>query len=228
MKDKIINLKNKIFSLIKMNKKVSIIVLTVLVALIVLIIAMAIIFNRKEIGNTSGNLNNSGFSVQKGNWVYYLGLKDSNTDGIYKVNVDSDKKEKVSSDYGLYLNKSGDYLYYLDRSSGNYDISKMKTNGEDKETIVSDVDMAKILVVDNWIYYFKESNFYRVKTNGENKQILLKKSIDNYEIIGNWIYYSYINDGKYVISKMKTNGEDVTKIDNDSAKQFFINGNSIY
>ena len=200
------------------------------VALIIIIIVLGIIitFGKTELGNTSGNLNNSGFSVEKGSWVYYLGFKDSNTDGIYKVKSNSDKKEKVSSDYGLYLNKSGNFLYYLDRTSGDYNISKMKTNGQDKETIIEDVDTGKISVIDNWIYYFKESKFYRAKTNGEDKQILSKKAIDNYEVIDNWIYYSYINDGKYIIAKMKNNGEDVTKIDDDSSKVFFINNNYIY
>lgn len=237
MKNKIINLKNKVVEFLlnaknkvstfdMTNKRFSIIVATVLIIVIILSIIFAC--NRAEVGNTSGNLNNSGFSVEKNGWVYYLGLKDSNTDGIYRVKLNSDKKEKISSDYGLYLNKSGKFIYYLDRTSDNYDIVKMKTNGESKETIISNVDAAKILVVDNWIYYFKEAKFYRAKTNGENKQILLEKSIDNYEIIGNWIYYSYINDGKYVIAKMKINGEDVTKIDNDLAKQFFIKGNNIY
>lgn len=236
MKDKVINLKNKMVEmLIKIknkivqfiiaNKRLSIIIAAIL---FVLILSIIILCNRTEIGNTSGNLSNSGFSVQKGSWVYYLGLKDNNTDGIYKIKLNSDKKEKVSSDYGLYLNKSGNYIYYLDRTEGNYDIVKMKTNGENKEVVIKDVDSAKITVIDNWIYYFKESKFYRAKTNGENKQILSKKAIDNYEVVGKWIYYSYINEGKYVIAKMKTNGENITKIDTDSSKVFFVDGSNIY
>lgn len=228
MRDKLIDLKNKTVKVITSNKRLSIIIA---LALIVIIIAIILLSGRTTVGNTSGNLNNLGFSVKDDGWIYYLGLKDSNTDGIYKIKSNSDKKEKVSSDYGLYLNKVGNYIYYLDRTSGNYDIAKMKTNGEDKEVIikdVDDVDTNKITVVDNWIYYFKDSKFCRAKTNGEEKQILSKKTIENYEVIGKWIYYSYIDESKYAIAKMRNNGEDVTKIDNDASRVFFVDNNNIY
>lgn len=226
IKDFLVNLKNKIKKFIVENKKLSI---TVGVILLLIITAnIIVICNKTKIGNTSGNLTNSGFSVVKEGWVYYLGLNESNTDGIYKIKLNGNKKEKVSSDYGLYLNKSGEFLYYLDVTDGKYNIAKMKTNGENKEIFVEDVDNAKITIVDNWIYYFKKSNFYRAKINGEEKQILSKKAIENYEVSGTWIYYSYINDGKNVIEKMKTNGEDITKIDTDSSAVFFLDRNNIY
>ena len=225
MKNKFLNLKNKLFTFVKSNKKLCI---AFLLILIVIIFAIIIVCSKTEKGNTSGNLNNLGFSVQKGNWVYYLGLKDSNTDGIYKVKANNNEIEKISSDYGLYLNKSGKFLYYLDSTSNNYDIVKMKTNGDNKEIILNDVDATKFTIENDWIYYFKDSNFYRVKTSGESKQILSQRKIDNYEIVDNWIYYSYISDGKYVISKMKTDGTDDTKIDDDSAKQFFVKDSYIY
>lgn len=225
MGDKLINFKNKVVEVIMKNKTLSIIIA---VSLIVIIMAIMLLSNRATIGNTSGNLNNSGFSVKDGNWVYYLGLKDSNTDGIYRIKANSDKKEKVSSDYGLYLNKVGNNIYYLDRTSGSYDIAKMKTSGENKEVIIKDVDTDKITVVDNWIYYFKDAKFCRAKTNGEGKQILSKKSVESYEVVGKWIYYSYINEGKYTIAKMKTNGEDVTKLDGDTSRVFFVNNNIYY
>lgn len=223
--DFLINSKNSIQKFIISNKKMSIII-AVVIAIIIAVIIM--ISNKTEIGNTSGNLSNSGFSLQKGGWVYYLGLKDNNTDGIYRIKENGDKKEKISSDYGIYLNKSKNFIYYLDIVSGEYNIVRMKTNGEEKEVIIKDVDTAKITIVDNWIYYFKDSNFYRAKTNGEGKQILSKKVIENYEIVGKWIYYSYINNGKYVIAKMKTNGEEAIKIDNDASSIFFVDNSNIY
>lgn len=226
VKDFFVKIKNLIKKFIVENKKLSIIIAVIL--LIVIIAGIIIISNKTQIGNTSGNLNNSGFSVENDGWVYYLGLNESNTDGIYKMKSNGDKKEKVSSDYGLYLNESGDFLYYLDVTEGQYNIVKIKTNGENKETIIENVDTAKITIIDDWIYYFKQSNFYRAKIDGDEKQILSKKSIDNYEVAGKWIYYSYINDGKYVIAKMKTNGDDITKIDADASQVFFIDNSNIY
>jgi hypothetical protein len=221
----LISIKEYIKKYILENRKLAIIMIIVLfIVLGILIMAN----NKSEQGNISGNLNNSGFSVEKNGWVYYLGLKNSNTDGIYKTKLNTDKKQKLNSDYGLYLNESGKFLYYLDFLEGKYNVVKTNLNGENKEILIEDVDVAKITVVDNWIYYFKDFNFYRAGTNGKERQILSKKVIENYEISGNWIYYSYVNNGKNVIAKMKTNGENIEKIDDNSAKTFFIKNKNIY
>ncbi len=216
-----IDLKNKIVPLIMKNKKISV---AVLVIIIVAILIMCIASSKKEIGNTNGNLENSGFSVSIGKWVYYFGYNEGSADGIYKIK--GNKKEKVNDDYAIYLNKSGKYIYYLDAKEDS--IVRVKTNGKDKETIVKDVDKATVTVVDNWIYYFDNSCFYRVKTNGENKKIISKKFIENYQVLGEWIYYSYMSDGNYVIAKMKNNGENVSKIDTQAGKYFLVNGKNIY
>ncbi len=77
-----IDLKNKTIPFIKTYKAISIIAL---IALVVVMALLIIIFDKKEIGNTSGNLNNLGFSVDKGGWVYYLGYNQGVSDGIYRV-----------------------------------------------------------------------------------------------------------------------------------------------
>lgn len=216
-------IRNKIMPLILKNKIISI---AIAVVLFLLVMGLIIICNIKSTENTTGNLNNLGFSVQSGNWIYYLGYDEGNADGIYKVKENGNKKEKVSDSYGYYLNESGSYIYYLDSEESN--LVRIKKNGEKKEIVVTDVDYAKITISDNWIYYFKNSNLYRVKTNGEEKQKISNKSIENYEVIGNWIYYSYYNDGEYIIAKMKTNGQDISKINSQAGKVFFVDGNNIY
>lgn len=229
MKEKIINLKNRAIPFIKMHKMPLIIVSIIILVLIV--IAIVTLASKPKIGNLSGNLNNRGFSVKSGSHVYYLGFEESKTDGIYRVKTNGKDKKKISDDYGLYLNISGNYLYYLEASENNYNsynIVKMKTNGKDKEVVVEGVDTSKITVVNNYIYYFKNYQLYRVKTNGKNKEQISNRSMENYEVIGNSIYYSYMNDGKYVIAKMKTNGDSVKRIDTDASKTFFVNNNDIY
>lgn len=234
MKYIIINLKNKIVSLFENIKnrimpfimKNKLIASAIAVVLLVVILVAIISCSTKGTENTIGNLNNLGFSVKSGNWIYYLGYNEGNADGIYRVKENGNKKEKVSDSYGYYLNESGSYIYYLDSQESN--LVKIKKNGEDKEVIVTDVDYARITVSDNWIYYFKNSSLYRIKTNGENKQKISNKSIENYQVVGNWIYYSYYNDGEYIISKMKTNGEDINKIDSKAGKVFFVDGKTIY
>lgn len=229
MKEKIMNLKDTAIHFIKMHK-IPVIATAIIVLAIIIIGIMSLMFKTK-IGNLSGNLNNRGFSVRKGSYVYYLGFSENQTDGIYRVKVNGKSKKKISDDYGLYLNISGNYLYYLEASKDNYtsyNIVKMKTNGKNKEIVVEGVDTSKITVQNNWIYYFKNYQLYRVKTNGKNKEQISNKSMENYEVIGNFIYYSYMNDGKYVIAKMKTNGEGVTRLDSEASKTFFVSKNYIY
>lgn len=229
MKEKILNLKNKILSILKAHKKLVIII--AILILVIIILGVLIASNKDKRGNTTGNLNNLGFSVSSGNQIFYLGFKENRTDGIYKANANGNNIKKVSDDYGLYLNKSGNYLYYLEASKEDnniFNIVKMKTNGKDKEILVENVDTSKITLSDNWIYYFKNYQLYRVKTNNKNKEQITNKSMLNYEVVGDWIYYSYINDGKYVIAKMRTSGEDITKIDDDASEVFFVSKNMIY
>ena len=102
-----VNMKNKTVSFVVANKKISIISIAIL---IVLMIGIIIACNRTEIGNTNGNLNNLGFSVEKSGAIYYLGFDEGSSDGIYKVK--GKKREKINEDYGFYLNKSGNYIYY--------------------------------------------------------------------------------------------------------------------
>ena len=218
----VVNLKDKIFSFIIANKKISIIIGIIVIAIIAILILTC---NRKiKTGNKNLNLNNLGFTVESNGWLYYLGYNEGEADGIYRMK--GNKNEKIIDDYTLYLNKSGKYIYYLDAKEEN--IVRIKTNGKNKEIVIEDVDLEKFILVDNWIYYFDEAKLCKIRTNGKEKQIVLEKSIENYDINGNWIYYSYKNDGKYIIAKIKTNGEDNTKIAEDTGATFFIKGNYIY
>lgn len=220
IKHKTILLLNKALNFLRVRKKVSISLLLVLVLLIFAIIYRS---NSKE-ENLSGNLSNLGFSVNFGKTTYCLGYKDGVANGIYKTS--GRNKIKISDDYGYYLNKSGNYIYYIDAIDNN--IVRMKTNGKKKEIIVENVDTEIMTVVREYIYYFDNSYFYRIKTNGENKKRISNKSLEMYQIVGKYIYYSYIDNGSYSIAKMKIDGENNQKIASDCGKAFYVNGKYIY
>lgn len=229
MKEKFINIKNKIVSffkrtikLLSVNKIIPIIAATILV--IALFIIIGVINNKNKQNKINANLSNLGFSLNENNYTYYLGYNAGQTDGIYKIK--GNKKEKISDDYGYYLNKSGKYIYYLDPTDNN--IVKMKTNGKDKEIVIENVAEDVVTIKGNYIYYFANSYFYRAKTDGTNKKRISNKSIERYQIVGNTIYYSYKENGKYTIAKMNIDGEDVQKVDTECGKVFFVNGKYIY
>jgi len=222
-----INFKNKIMSIItelieaiKDNKKISIII----GAVVLIIIILLIIFGGKKANNLSGNLFNSGFSVSSGKTIYFLGYNNGMEDGIYKIK--GKKKQKIADDYGYYLNIYGNHIFYIDSKDSN--IVKLKTNGKDRKVLVENVDMKEITISGKYLYYFDDSYLYRINVNGENKKRILDKTLDYYQIVGNYIYYSYIDNGSYSISKVKIDGENNEKISEECGKSFWVNGNDIY
>ena len=228
MKEKFLNLKNKLVSffmkvgsLVKTNK---IVLISIVAIALLLIIAIIVLGTTKKTDNTIGNLKNLGFSVSNGEDIFYTGYSQGSMDGIYKIN--GKNKVKISNDYGYYLNLVGNYIYYIDAIDNN--IMRMKLNGKDKEIIIENVDVALMTVKNGYIYYFDNSYFYRVKTNGENKQRISNKTLDNYQILGNTIYYSYLEDGNYSIYKMNLDGENNKKIQAECGKEFYIIGKNIY
>ena len=224
MKEKLINLKNTVVNFYKANKKI---VLIALAVILVLIIALIIGTGKEEYGNTYGNLRNKGIVAAKGNQIYYVAFDEGNVDGIYKAKKNGkEKSEKVSSEYGYYLNIVGKYMYYI--SEENSQLIRAKLNGEDNQVIAENVSLEPIVVTNNWIYYFEGTNLYKVKTNGKNRTQLSNKAIENYQVVGNQIYYTYESNGKYVLAKMNLSGKNVVKIDEEAGREFFVNGNKIY
>ena len=216
MKEKFINLLKKV----KEDKKTLIVIIASIVVLIIIIALCC----RKNQDNRSQKLRNIGITVTDGNTIYSLNYNNGATDGVYRIN--GKKKEKISEDYGYYLNKYGKYIYYLDTVDNN--IVKMKTNGKDKEIILENIDPEAVTVKDNYIYYFSNAYFYRVKINGQNKKRISSKSIESYQIVDKTIYYSYMDNGKYAIAKMDTDGENMQKLETECGRVFFVDGKTIY
>ena len=216
MKEKLINLKNAVVNFYKANKKI---VLIALAVILVLIIALIIGTGKEEYGNTYGNLRNKGIVAAKGNQIYYVAFDEGNVDGIYKAKKNGkEKSEKVSSEYGYYLNIVGNYMYYI--SEENSQLIRAKLNGEDNQVIAENVSLEPIVVTNNWIYYFEGTNLYKIKTNGKNRTQLSNKAIENYQVVGNQIYYTYESNGKYVLAKMNLSGKNVVKIDEEAGREY--------
>ena len=210
----------KILEFIKARKKI---LIWALILLVLLVLCVVFIVNKKP-ENVSGNLKNLGFTVGYGKTTYSLVYRDGVPDGIYKI--DKNNKVKISDDYGYFLNKSGKYIYYIDAVDGN--IIKMQKDGKQREVVVESVDTEIMTVAGGYIYYFDNSYFYRIKINGENKKRISNKSLEMYQIVGKYIYYSYMDDGSYSIARMETNGENSQRIATNLGKSFFVNGKYIY
>lgn len=191
-------------------------------------------------GNTMGNIVNGGLATQKDGWVYYR----SSDDCLYRT--DGVKRELISTDKLSNLNVVGDYVYCRNNS---YDNKLCKINIHTGAlTKLCDVDSSNVIVVDDWIYYRNkyQSNFakmFKVSVNGGHNAELIPfpESGDKagiFNVWGDWIYYTDYarRDGLF---KMKSSGEEVTKIEVEGDNEFnymqisdgwiyYLNGTVIY
>ena len=222
------NLKNEIQSFFKelikyakIKKKATITIIIIGMIFIGFIIFLA---KYRQPENQIGNLKNDGFVNYNKNIIYCQGYVDGEIDGLYKVK--GKNKEKISEDKPYYININGNYIFYFDDLNSN--IVRLSTNGKDRKVIIENVDKKEILVKDNSIYYFKNTYLYKADLYGENRKRICNNSIENYQITGDTIYYSFREYGKYVIAKTKIEGGSVDRIADDCGMAFYIKDNTIY
>jgi hypothetical protein len=148
----------------------------------------------------------------EGDWLYFTAVSDEDylpgeitwnfERTLYRIRTDgTGKKEEVAKDLTSF-NVIGDFIYYTGKSGGLY---KMRTDGSDKEQIISDKKLVSVNVdMDSgFIYYVNlndgdlgdESNngFYgklcRTRLDGSDKQQITDTVTGNICVTGNWIYF---------------------------------------
>ena len=195
------------------------IVLTVSILSVVLIILCLISFfsNRvaknpaDTVGNTPGNLYNSGLFVQNGDQVFFANSYDAGS--LYRMSAGEEKITKISNSVVCNLLADDHYLYYFQKgtageggfanvaSGTGYNRSNHK--GDKTTTITKDTIIAAQLV-GNRLYlqsYKKNSvEFYRINTDRKEKTLLASRPVNPACVANGNIYYSNDSDGHYLYS----------------------------
>lgn len=189
------------------------------------------------IGNTNGNLNNYGFVVEEGNWIYYLVYEENAPNGICRIEKNGIKSEKITADCGWYLNTDEAYLYYLDFDDN---IKRMNIANKKSQTLVENAwaGFSTIKLIDGWIYYTKDDNFYRIRTDGTKEEKLLNTDIDWYQITNDYIYYLYqvsnptSIETTYELYRVGLDGKNNKKLNEFNTSsidiEFYVKDNIIY
>lgn len=177
-------------------------------------------------GNLAGNVDNDGLAATQGEWLYYTDLYYKGS--IYKVRQDGTGKTKLTDDVPLYINVSGDWVYYKNFKDNK--LYKIKTDGTGR-TKLSDDNSDGIMLAGDWIYYINESdNFsiYKMKTDGTNKVKLNADYSWNINLVNNTIYYTKVYDD-FKIYRMNIDGTGDSKV-SDQAQAFnmVVAGDHIY
>lgn len=232
--DQLLNIKEKIIEIINLNKPLVFKVLAILIIVITILTIKSVL--KVEIGNTAGNLYSNGISAIEGKWIYYIEFDDNEPFAIYKVKKNGEKKEKVIEGHFEYINVSDSYIYCLEKNQekNEYNLIKMKTNGNKKEVLAKNIDKAPVTVAQKKVFYLKDNKLHTIKTNGSDKEKLTDKDVNYYHISGKTIYYLYENEGNSYLARMKINGKKNTRIgklkneENAKYKTVQIRKNKIY
>lgn len=172
------------------------------------------------------------------NWIIYASEGDGK---IYRVSLDGAEKEKICDDKCNFLNVIGEWIFYVNESDNNR-IYKIKIDGSEK-TRINDSESTRINVDGEWIYYCKLSKedseeigdsfyypfgeLYKLRVDGTEETKLSDVKASFLNVVGDWIYYSDVNDG-ISLYKMKTDGTEKSKIIDDNCYDVNVAGENIY
>lgn len=229
--ENIMNFISKIKNLVINNKKI---VYTILAA-IILIIALVVIISciKGNDNKTICDTNNKKMAEQEGKWIYYIAIDNDELSGINKVKTNGKKTEKIYEGKVQCLALNGNYIFFIEENNGEYNLVKIKNNGKKREVLAKGIDNEPIAVTNKYVLYFKNNKLHKMKVNGTDKEKMSDKSISYYQVVGNWIYYIYENEGAQYIAKMKLNGEKnqrISKIEitEGQFETLYVKGNKIY
>ncbi len=187
------------------------------------------------VGNTAGNIVNTGIAAQQGGWIYYNNYK------LYKIRTDGSSRTKLSYVPSWYINVVDEWVYYNELKFLKSDlpfwsrgtINKMRTDGRGR-TKLNDDASAYVNVVGDWIYYTNVGDggrIYKMRTDGSDRTKLNDMWSCDINVAGEWIYYTnsvLFNFWPGPIYKMRTDGSSRTKLNDDASEYINVADEWLY
>lgn len=155
-------------------------------------------------------------------WIYY-----SNDTGIFKIRTDGTENTRLSDNNASNIIVDGDYHKYILIDSASMDDRRvfriLKTDGSSKQRL-NNVKTQNLVDFDVGIYYTDDlNNLYKMDFDGGNNTLLARENTKfinymNFDLTTNWIYYANpVKNGD--VYKIKSDGTDMTRIDNVNCKR---------
>ncbi len=206
----------------KLNVTTTIIVLLLIVLLVILSIVLIRIFSVKD--GINNNDSNMGLVTQSDDYVFFYDYSK----GLVKKNKDGSKALTNDSAYSLqYLD--GNIYYATPNANGGMDIKKITSDGKNEKVLISiQTNSTKIYLQDNKIYYLTSNpdTISRIDLNGENEEVVLKRSVIDFKVVDNTIYFA---DMMGYLNTIDTDGKNYKTIIKESIfSEFQILKNYVY
>lgn len=228
-----------------MNTKQIRIVIGVLVALVVVSLLVVLVFLQRvsmnpegTVGNTAGNINNSGLFCEYDNKVYFSNSFDGGS--LFVMSPDETEIRRLN-----YLNvqnilAGGKYLYYFQTGSTNNSslgqikgmtsFERCELNGKNPASLTRDVVVSAQLV-DNYLYMLTATNtgpsFYKIKIDKTDKTDLAAVAINPACAQDGVIYYNGVESDHHLYA-LRTSNDSVSEVWAGNLWYPVISGNYVY
>lgn len=193
-----------------MNSKIKSTLIIALVVIILAALAVVLYFTRRvtmnpdgTVGNTAGNLNNSGLFCEYNGTVYFSNAADGGS--LCAMDPDEDNVRRLNTLKVRNILAGGDYLYYfqqgttstqvtaLNQLPGIRSFERCKLNGSGGTSLTSDMVVTGQLV-NNYLYLLANSNshisFYKLKIDKSEQVELANYIINPACAVDGIIYYN--------------------------------------
>lgn len=179
----------------------------------------------EEKGNTNSNIIDNGLFAEDSNYIYYNAFSTDNK--LYKMDKAGVNKIKLCDDAAYSINVYEGYIYYVN-ANDNRKIYRVKVDGTGRSKLSDDCSIYYVNITNGYIYYIDENYMIcRTKLDGSEKTKITYDAAQFINIKNGWIYYSNAaDDGK--LYKISVNGENRTKLSDDTINTLVVEGNFIY
>lgn len=200
-----------------MRKEVKVILISVVIILALAAAGIGITFTGRvkmnpdgTVGNTAGNINNSGLFCEYGSKVYFSNTFDGGS--LFVMNPDETGLKRLKTLNVRNILAGGSYLYYFQAGSSSSDsgpgqiqgirsFDRCKLNGSGSASLTRDVVVSGQLV-DNYLYLLTAQSsgplFYKIKIDKTNKTTLAEYNLNPACAENGVIYYNNTQSDHYL------------------------------
>ncbi|MBR2290196.1 MAG: DUF5050 domain-containing protein [Clostridia bacterium] len=210
----------------KLKKKLKVNTIAIVVLLVILLVVLGFFMMKMTKAKNGKNNNdaNMGLCVEVDDGtVYYQYNK-----GLIKK---TKKEEKIlTEDQAYSIHYFDGMLYYVSPSSnGGINIKKMDLEGKNESLLVTTASNSTKIYVENSKIYYLTSNpdtISRMDLNGENGETLLQRTVSDFKVVGDTIYFSDVMGFLYSINM---NGENYkTIVEENKFSEFQVLDKYVY
>lgn len=183
----------------KLKKKLKVNTIAIVILLVILLIVLCVvlvkIFSLKNV--IANNDSNMGLATQNDDFKFYY---DYNK-GLVKKSKDSEKV--ITKDQTYSINYFDGRIYYTTpNSTGGINIKSINVDGKDEKVLLSTTSSSTKMYLQNSKIYYLTSNpdtISSIDLDGKNEKAILQRSVVDFKVVDETIYFSDIMGYLYSI-----------------------------